>query len=312
MDVEEVWAYRSSRKGLLHPVRILDLGVKARIEFEEMAYEGRRQWVPRSHLRVLWSGVDAYVEDEARWEAVDGDDVDPDEYLAAEVVFEELVPSVLAELRTDGYKGVADVSDMAALSRFAGLSVDILESLPAFEDVDGWHMPWGTTEAVARTVAGKYPDRLLIYIETLQSKYRSALILGEDAEDIITGREYRRPPEKVQQMYAKYEAPLVSILEAWIGKERVAERADIAGLQRELTRVAGVADRAITALQARSMREGQGYRDELEDQLRPFDFEMMLDDRQRQRALAEVREYFWRNQQSALSPQQPRKTTAMD
>jgi hypothetical protein len=130
----------------------------------------------------------------------------------------------------------------------------------------------------------------------LQTKYRSALILGEDAEDIITGREYRRPPEKVQQMYAKYEAPLVSILEAWIGKERVAERADIAGLQRELTRVAGVADRAITALQARSMREGQGYRDELEDQLRPFDFEMMLDDRQRQAALAEVRDYFWRNQ----------------
>jgi hypothetical protein len=153
MDVEEVWAYRSSKKGALHPVRILNLGVKTRIEFEEMAYEDKRQWVPRSHLRVLWSGASAYLEEEARWEAVDSDDVNPDEYRAAEVVFDELVPPVLAELRTDGYKGVADVPDIAALSGFAGLSVDVLKSLPAFEDVDGLHMPWGTAEAVARTVA---------------------------------------------------------------------------------------------------------------------------------------------------------------
>ena len=97
-------------------------------------------------------------------------------------------------------------------------------------------------------------------------------------------------------MYAKWDAPIISILHAWIGTDRVIERTDLDGLRRELTRVGDVANRAISALQARSKREGQSYRDELEDQLLPFNFESMLTDEQRQVALAEVREYFWRKQ----------------
>jgi hypothetical protein len=166
--------------------------------------------------------------------------------------------------------------------------------------------------AVARTATAMYPDKIFAYIDRLRSKYRSPLVLGEDAEDIVTGREYRRSPQKVQEMYAKWDAPIISVLQAWIGTDRVVERTDLDGLRRELTRVGDVANRAISALQARSKREGQSYRDELEDQLLPFDFESMLTDEQRQIALAEVREYFWRNQQSAANPQEPHKTTITD
>jgi hypothetical protein len=305
MNVGEVWAYRSSPQGRFHPVQILDLGKKARVEFEEPSFEGERRWVPRSRLEVLWAGVDAYLEIEQRWEHVADDPVDGDEFRAAEVVFGELIPEEVADLRYDGYKGVVDVPDLGALSLMVKIPEEQLSALPAFIDQDGWHIPWGTTMAVARTAAAMYPDKIFAYIDRLRSKYRGPLVLGEDAENIITGEEYRRSPQKVQEMYAKWEAPLVSILQAWIGEDRVVERADLDGLRRELTRVGDVASRAISALQARSKREGQSYRIELEDQLLPFDFETMLNDEQRQVALAEVRTYFWRNQQSAASPQQP-------
>lgn len=307
MNIGEVWAYRSTLQGRFHPVRILDLGTKARVEFEEPKYEGERRWVPRTRLVVIWADVESHVAIEQQWRNVGADAVDKNEFRAAEVAFGELIPEQLADLRYDGYKGVADVTDIGALSVFVSLPVEQLSTRPAFVDQDGWHIPWGTTLAVARTATAMYPDKIFAYIDGLRSKFRSPLILGEDAENIVTGEEYRRSPQKVQEMYAKWDAPIISILHAWIGTDRVVERTDLDGLRRELTRVGDVANRAISALQARSKREGQSYRDELEDQLLPFDFESMLTDEQRQVALAEVREYFWRNQQSAASPQEPQQ-----
>jgi hypothetical protein len=296
MDVGEKWAYRSSRQGRFHPVVILSIGTKARIEFEEDSYEGERRWVPRSRLEVPWDEVAAHQELEDQWRSVAADEVDDAEYLAAEVVFWKVITERIAELRTDGFKGVADVGDIQSLATFLGSSPAALEAAPAFQDRDGWHIPWSTTLAVARMAAARFPEPLYAHLEALRNRYRSPLVLGEDSRNLITGQEYRRSPEQVRAMYERHDAPVVSVLEAWIGVERVAERADLEGLRRELTRVAGIADRAITALQARSKREGQAFRDELEDQLRPFDFEMRLNDRERQAALGEVRDYFWRSQ----------------
>ena len=312
MEIGQTWAYRSSNKGRFHSVRILAIGHKVRVEFEELRYEGERRWVPQSRLEVPWTDVDAYLEAEARWNDVEGDDVDDHEYRAAEVVFLELVPDNIAELRTDGYKGVADVPAIEAFAALLQVDVHVLCTPPSFRDEDGWHLPWPTTLAMARTACERYPDKIYADVEGLQERYRRPLVLGEDATDIVTDEDYRRPPEKVQAIYAKYELPIVSILRAWIGEERSAERVDVAGLARELSRVAGIADRAITALQARSKREGQGYRDELEDQLRPFDFGTWLDDGERRAALADVQRYFWRHQQSAGSPQEHHKTTRSD
>lgn len=73
MDVGEKWAYRSSRRGRFHPVVILSIGTKARIEFEEDSYEGERRWVPRSRLEVPWDELAAHqeLEDQGRSVAAD-------------------------------------------------------------------------------------------------------------------------------------------------------------------------------------------------------------------------------------------------
>ena len=197
MNIGELWAYRSTPRGRFHPVRILDLGKKARVEFEEPKYEGERRWVPRTRLEVIWADVESHNAIEQRWQNVGADAVDNNEFRAAEVAFSELIPEQVADLRYDGYKGVADVPDIGALSVFVSLPVEQLSARPAFADQDGWHIPWGTTMAVARTATAMYPDKIFAYIDRLRSKYRNPLILGEDAEDIVTGREYRRSPQRV-------------------------------------------------------------------------------------------------------------------
>jgi hypothetical protein len=141
MNIGEVWAYRSTLRGRFHPVRILDLGTKARVEFEEPKYEGERRWVPRTRLEVIWADVESYVAIEQQWRNVGVDAVDENEFRAAEVAFDKLVPEQVADLRYDGYKGVANVPDIDALSVFVSIPVEQLSTGPAFADQDGWHIP---------------------------------------------------------------------------------------------------------------------------------------------------------------------------
>jgi hypothetical protein len=182
MNIREVWAYRSTLQGRFHPVRILDLAIKARVEFAEPKYEGERRWAPRTRLEAIWADVESHVAIEQQWRNVGADAVDRNGFGAAEVAVVELIPEQLVDLRYDGYKGLADAPDIGALSVFASLPVEQLSTRPAFADQDGWHIPWGTMMAVARTVTAMYPNTIFAHIGRLRSKYRSPLMLGEEAE----------------------------------------------------------------------------------------------------------------------------------
>ncbi len=75
-------------------VRVVKVGsgkpARVLVRFVADEFEGREEWVPPARLKVPWSGVDAFVAKESRWDVVSASPVhDTAEHYATSTVFDE-------------------------------------------------------------------------------------------------------------------------------------------------------------------------------------------------------------------------------
>lgn len=260
-SVGEVWAYRSRAIDELSPVRVLKVGTKSPprvlIRFEDPAMEGREEWVPPARMKVLWSQVDGFRAEEARWAAVAALSPyqDSPEVNAAEEACALLVDEDIASF---GYKDAhLVVHDVPGLATMAGVDEGFVASDPAGFAVDDdgpLIVPWPMAVEIIKKVIQRNPNPVLAEVTKGEAKARYEAIHGHHFSSSSRNRhDYYIAPERCVEFDDEHYAPVRALLRQWAG-DTAAERWDeLVELRKEIKRVGGVAEAAIAALR----RHGQ-------------------------------------------------------
>lgn len=253
MEIDTVWAYRARSADELVPVRLLKEGTKkpARVltRFEDPSAEGREEWVPPARLKVLWSRVEEFRADEARWQAVE--DLSPhweDPLVeAAHTVCDLLIDEEVASF---GYKDAhLAVSEPARLALLAGVNPTYVTSHPAgFVTDDGIVIvPWPVAVDLMKQVLNRNPDPVLRDVTREEATARYEAIHGHRFSASRGGETFYMEPERAVEFDEKYDAPRRRILREWAGGA-VDRWDELIELRKEIKRVGEVAEAALEEL----------------------------------------------------------------
>lgn len=254
-SVGEVWAYRARAIDELAPVQVLKMGTKSPprllIRFEDPGMEGREDWVPPARLKVLWSQVDGFRAEEARWAAVAA--LSPyQESPEVEAAAEACELLVDEEVAGFGYKDAhLVVHDVAGLAGLAGVEEGFVTAHPAGFAVDDDGpiiVPWPVAVEIIKKVIRRNPNPVLAEVTKGEAKARYEAIHGHHFSSVGRNRhDYYTPPERCVEFDNEYYAPRRALLRQWAGD--TAERWDeLIELRKEIKRVGEVAEGAIAAL----------------------------------------------------------------
>lgn len=177
MEVGQVWAYREPGRLPLRPVEVLSLSQKSRpsrvkVVFVADEFEGATEWVPLVRLKALWDDRGAFLEDEARIDALcdAGKPREPEVFLADEI-FSELGKGNFAFRSPDRF-GVLEISDISLAAEQTGMAAEELLSDPlTYVRNKSVLVPWQTAWMIVRSLVERNPRK----VADLLSEYRSRL-----------------------------------------------------------------------------------------------------------------------------------------
>lgn len=253
-EPDEVWAYKAPGKDPLTPVRVVRHGSRKPprilIAFEDDAMEGHTEWVPPGRLKVPWEEVDSYLADLARWQAVR--ELWPPnggyEVLAAEDVFELLVPMAVASLSNYCF----EIRDAPALARLTGLPVeDLTDHEVSFEFDGALIAPWPVMLAVVKALCQQMPGRVLAEVDKEERKLQDELIHGFSWTRMREDRDVEREVAIVRETDEEGWRQSREVRRQWSGAEAVARWDELTELRKEIQRVGDVAEEAIETLRRR-------------------------------------------------------------
>lgn len=222
--------------------------------------EAREEWVPPARLKVPWDRVEAFIAEEARWQAVydlspRNEDV---EGRAAETVFEQLVPWQVASV--DSPTGVFHIKDVAAIAELSGLPVEDLTGHEVSFESDGAIVaPWPVMLEIVQALARRIPDQILTDVEKEERKLQDQLIhgfswgRGEPYRDLESERSIVREVDEDGHRQSR------ELRRRWCGTEAADRREELAELRKEIRRVGEVADEAIEVLRRRGHAADAGW-----------------------------------------------------
>ncbi|WP_344067595.1 hypothetical protein [Nostocoides vanveenii] len=219
-----------------------------RIRFEGEDAEGREEWVPPARLKVPWADAETFVAREQRWDAVcaPGPRNDDAEAMAAETVFDLLVP---LEVAAEDVWGVIRIRDVAALSELSGLPADDLTGHPVSFEEDGEVVaPWPVKLAVAQALARRMPDRVLSEIAEEERRLQDELIHGFRWRRRDAYRDLEQEVAIVREQDENGYRQSRELRRAWCGVDAVDRWDELTELRKEIHRVGLVAEDAIAAL----------------------------------------------------------------
>lgn len=177
MEIGQVWAYRERGRLPLTPVEVLSFSQKSRpsrvkVVFVDDAFEGATEWVPLVRLKALWDDRGAFLEDEARVDALcdAGEPSEPEVFLADEI-FSELGKRNFAFRSPDRF-GVLEISDISLAAELTGRATEELLSDPlTYVRHESVLVPWQTAWMIVRSLVERNPRK----VADLLSEYRSRL-----------------------------------------------------------------------------------------------------------------------------------------
>jgi hypothetical protein len=272
--VGEHWAYRTGpSSSRFHQAEVLAVGnrkpFRVRIELLADEWQGDRRWVPMSRLEVRWHERAEYIAVDAKRRAVHAARPSRDDLRAVELILWKTVPMELVDYNMV-VSGSCKLLDVAGTARFLGIDEEVLRADPSFEDTDGLVVAWGTTAAIARAAASRFPNPLLRYIEENENRHADEMKEGRWTAAWITGESRWQTPEEVQAIFETRVLPELNRLRDWIGAPRAADVEDRRVLLARLGRVSAVAHEALGVLEPTQKRIVARLRAELDDAMSGF------------------------------------------
>jgi hypothetical protein len=248
--VGQRWGYRGKQTEPVTCVEVKRLGTgrppRVLIKFVGDEFEGREEWVSPARLKVLWTNVDAWRENEQRWANLrDASDRirDTPEDDALWMVIDHLREWDLARALYNNDSGILLIRDVDAVAADLDLDRDFLTSEPAsFVDDDGsLVVPWRITRTIVERLARKHAGRLLPEIEAEERESREHSRSG-----YFNGNMFIRP-ETCADTDREY-APARELVRQWCGAEAQDRYDELVALRAEVQRLGKLIERAISAV----------------------------------------------------------------
>jgi hypothetical protein len=272
VEVGQHWAYRPRTTGPFHEVKIVAIGtkrpLKIRIEFVDDEREGERRWVSPARLEVAWEDVAAYRKaDEALVRLYAVSQTTRTESDAATEIF-----GVYADLNdvasyNPWSKGsITTVTDINGLARMTGLPPEEMLGDPiTVHDGTIVLLPWSSTVKVITALLAHNPSPIQKWLHDEQRQMQIESVLGSDVPAWVRGEAFHRSGEEMQKIFDERHVPVHNQIRAWMSASGP-RQSNIAELQAELSRVGGIAQRAIAELkQLKSNRSADALLAELLD-----------------------------------------------
>ncbi|MBF4594417.1 hypothetical protein ITJ58_11710 [Curtobacterium flaccumfaciens] len=271
----ETWAYRTALDSTrFHEALVLTVGDKrpprVRIELVGDDWQGDRRWVSPARLEVRWDDRHEYVELDRKLQAIRKDWIPTADLEVVEHIFVRLVPLELAEFNRDR-AGTTDVYDVPGLALHLGVTQDDLRAPPGFVHDQVLHVPWGTTNTIARAAAARRPHGLLGEIEAEEQQLTRDSLYGTTVTD-WDGNDHQLSPDDVRARYEKHRRPYLDKLRGYVGEERAVDLLDRRDLLDRLRRATSVAGRALDVLEPTQKRIAAKLREELDAATSDVDF----------------------------------------
>lgn len=255
MEVGEDWAYRAKQRDRVTQVKVLRIGTnrppRVFVKFVADEFEGREEWVPPARLKTLWSEVDDWLANEARWTALhdaswrDSDDA---ELLAAELIIDGRSSLGCVSIGGTSDNGILYIQDVDALSERLGLDGTELTSDPlCIRSDDGtWACPFSVMLTVAKRAAQVLTDEILAEIEKEERRAQQRAIHGE-YQPSRRGDGYYFRPEVCAEVDVRY-VPAWRLMREWCGQDAVERHTELIALRDEVFRLGKLVEQAVTAL----------------------------------------------------------------
>ncbi|MGD1255349.1 hypothetical protein ACKUT9_13995 [Mycobacterium seoulense] len=252
--VGESWAYRARQVDDVVEVEVVKLGTqrpaRVLVRFVDERFEGRQEWVPPARLKVRWTAVDAFRQQEARWNRIYdlGVGFDDPDGSAAEQVFEALIGNDIARME---YReaGACRVTDSGRLAELTGLEPHVwAHCSDGFQQGEDFVVPWPITQKIAAAVARNNPTPLLDSVRNEENEARYHAIHGHRYRGRGANPDHVIPADICIKVDNEHGKPRRAILRRWCGAEAVDRYDELAELRKEIHRVGQVAEAAIDAL----------------------------------------------------------------
>lgn len=255
MEPGDRWAYRARGIDALVEVQVLKIGTnkpaRVLVRFKDEACEGREEWVPPSRLKVRWNEVESFLAQEEKWDRVTASSPNHDNHVlvAVGVVFDELIPSELAEL--DYRYAVLRTRNLEGLVSLVKIdSVEITERAESFIDYEdqAWIAPFEAALLVATTAAKMESATILRWVDKREQEARYEAIHGRHYPSRKGRDSFHVQPERCREYDELEDRPVREILRGWCGSQAIDRFDELAALRIEVRRIGDIATEAIRAL----------------------------------------------------------------
>ncbi|PTR24207.1 hypothetical protein C8K36_108222 [Rhodococcus sp. OK519] len=253
--VGERYAYRARAVDPLVEVEVLKVGTqrpaRVQIRWVDEEFEGRQEWVPPTRLKVVWSGVENFVADEARWAAV-REPSPGRNCIEDSVVWEIFDAGIDADIAECGYNadsGVIKIHDVTRLSELLDIpEVELRADPRSFELGSTLVASWVITELVSRRAAVKFADRLLEQVAVDDQKAQQEAIHGYYTRGRSRDDVRHMSAEICREVDVEYGAPRRALMREWCGSAAVERQDELVALREEVLRLGGLVQQAADRL----------------------------------------------------------------
>ncbi|HEX3783664.1 MAG TPA: hypothetical protein VHX38_28710 [Pseudonocardiaceae bacterium] len=253
LAVGEKWGYQHKQTEPVTCVEVTRLGTgrppRVQIKFIDDEHEGRQEWVPPGRLKVRWSDVDAWRENERRWAALraasDYIRHEPEGYALSEV-FDYLDDGwELATYLHNNDTGILSIPDADALAADLDLDANFVAGDPVSFVTDEGNLlvPWRVSRTIVERLASKYADVILPKLE----EYERTVL--HEARWGYMGSSGYIDAEICAEVDEKYR-PGRDLVRHWCGQDAKERYDELVALRAEVVRLGKLAERAISALRA--------------------------------------------------------------
>ncbi|HEX7351648.1 hypothetical protein [Brachybacterium sp.] len=272
-EVGEVWAYRARPGDPLTPVTVLrhDPGPPARVVVHHGVGtpDGLEERVTPNRLKVQWDQVNDFMAEEARREAfcelgpeyLDfGPRWESPEELAVTALFRGFVDDDVASLGMD--IPCLRIVSADRLSRLSGVASGELTGHDlTHEDGAVTVAPWPVALEVAKSLATRFPDQVILQLEEEERGVRRLLADAQNCSE--HGSEERSLDIRLDDERGERQSR--DLRREWVGDDALLVRGEVAALRAEIQRVTVAARAAVAALERAGCRaEADELREALE------------------------------------------------
>ncbi|WP_152351547.1 hypothetical protein [Brachybacterium subflavum] len=256
-EAGEVWAYRARRDDALTPVTVVRRDSETRPERVVIrhgvdASSGEQEWVSPNWLKVPWGEVESFVAEEERRKAFRqlgpeyfdyGPRWESPEAKAVDALLDRLVDADVASLGSE-YPCLR-IEAVDRLSRVAGIASNELTGHDlTFVDAEVTVAPWPVALRVAKALAKRHPDRVILQVQEEERDLRRLLAnVGSRSE---RGSEERSLDIRLDDERGERQSR--DLRREWVGVEACQDLEEIAALRSAIRRVTVAARAAVGAL----------------------------------------------------------------